>query len=69
MGGSDFLFVRPSFVKGMGRAIDVFGCLDSYNISRTPEEADARAIYSDWVALSKDVGKALDQVLLEAAAR
>jgi len=45
---TDFLFARPTFWSGVGRLLDLWGKFDVYNTSRSPEEADARAIYSDW---------------------
>ncbi len=59
---SDFLFARPSFIEGVGRIFDLAGSLNTYNSSRTPEEADSRAIYEDWKALGHDVQVALDQL-------
>jgi hypothetical protein len=69
VGGSDFLFVRPSFLNGMARVVDVFAELDDYNVSETPEEADARAIRSDWQALSKDIEAAMKKINLAALAK
>ena len=51
----DFLFATPTFTRGMGRAIDFWGTSDLYNVSRSPETADALAMWSDW----KDVGSDL----------
>ena len=34
------------------------GVFDEYNISPTPEEADARATFSDWRAVGEDVFRA-----------
>ncbi len=45
---ADFLYARPSFWSGVGRALDLWGKFDDYNVSRTTEEADMRALYSDW---------------------
>lgn len=59
---SDYLFARPSFIEGVGRIVDLGGALNTYNKSRTPEEADARAVYEDWKALGHDVKLALEQL-------
>jgi hypothetical protein len=59
---SDFLFARPSFIEGVARMVDVGGSLNTYNQSRTPEEADARAILEDWMAVGHDVNVALKQL-------
>ena len=61
MGRSDFLFATPSFLTGAGRALDLFASLEaySYNMSHTPEEADTRAIASDWCVVGSDLSKAI----------
>jgi len=52
---TDFLFARPSALSGAGRVIDLMGTFDRYNVSASPEEADARAIFSDWLAVGRDL--------------
>lgn len=49
------LYARPSFLEGIARLFDVGGMLNTYNQSRTPEEADYRAILSDWEAVGRDL--------------
>lgn len=58
--GSDFLFVRPSFVRGVARLMDIGGTLDrtAYNFSESPAEADTMALLSDWQVLADDVARA-----------
>ena len=46
--GGFMLYANPSFFEGMSRLIDFSGVLNTYNTSLTPEEADFRAILSDW---------------------
>jgi len=55
MGTTDFLFARPSFWGGAASVIDLGATLVEYNQSRTPEEADNRAIYADWLAIGEDL--------------
>lgn len=55
------LFPRPSFIEGLGRIFDFAGLLNIYNISRTPEEADAKAINADWAAVGSDMWAAVEQ--------
>ena len=62
---SDYLFARPSFIEGVGRIVDLSGSLNTYNRSRTPEEADARALYEDWKAVGHDLTVALEQLRTE----
>ena len=53
--GSDFLFATPSFSIGLAAVLDVGGTLAEYNSSRTPEEADRRAIRADWEVIGNDI--------------
>jgi hypothetical protein len=52
---TDFLFARPSFWSGVGRLLDLWGKFDDYNVSRSAEEADMRALYSDWRITGQDL--------------
>ena len=45
---TEFLFARPSFLEGMARVLDLGGTLNEYNRSGSAEEADLRALGSDW---------------------
>ena len=56
---SDFLFAQPSFFAGIGRAIDIGGVFDDYNVSETAQQADARAIGADWQAVGNDLREAM----------
>jgi hypothetical protein len=56
---SDFLFAQPSFASGAARSLDLWGQFDDYNISATPEEADAAAIASDWIIVGQDLCDAM----------
>jgi hypothetical protein len=62
---SDFLFARPSVLEGIGRNIDFFGSLNSYNYSKTGEEADKIALASDMLAIYKDFYKAYYDTLCQ----
>ncbi len=55
MACSDFLFARPSFWSGFGRIVDMGATFDSYNVSRTPEDADSRALWADWRVIGQDL--------------
>lgn len=52
---TDFLVARPSFWSGMGRLLDLWGKYDEYNVSETPDQADQRALYSDWRITGQDL--------------
>jgi len=52
---------RPSFFEGVARLFDFSGSLNHYNYSRTPMEADYRAILSDWRNVGYDLRTAMQQ--------
>lgn len=58
---SDFLFAEPSFSSGVARIFDLFGQFDQYNISKTPAEADNKAIHADWRVVGQDMADAVEQ--------
>ena len=53
------LYVEPSFGEGVARLVDMTGVLNEYNYSRSAEEADYRAIASDWEAVGLDIWTAI----------
>jgi hypothetical protein len=55
---TDFLFAKPSILEGIGRNMDFFGSMNTYNYSRNGEEADTMAIVSDLLAVYTDLYKA-----------
>lgn len=57
------LVVQPSFTRGMARLVDVFGTLNQYNFSSTPEEADNDAMLSDWLAVKADIMRAMKKYI------
>jgi hypothetical protein len=63
---SDYLFAHPSFLYGIARSLDLGGTFDAYNESLTPNEADGRAIASDWLAVGKDLQGALEATEVKA---
>ena len=60
MGGSFFLFARPSFIGGAARLFDFAGTLNTCNMSATGELADASALQEDWKAIGNDMRAALE---------
>jgi len=58
IGMTDFLYARPSAIEGIGRNIDFFGSLNSYNYSASGEVADKAALASDFLAVYMDFYKA-----------
>ena len=58
-----FLFAHPSFLQGFSSVLDLGGTLVEYNISITPQEADSRAIASDWAITGKDFKAAIKNLV------
>lgn len=56
------LFNRASFLDGIA-SIGIVGNYYTFNYSRTPEEADERAIRSDWDAVGNDLSEAFNEEL------
>jgi hypothetical protein len=52
---SDFLYASPSFLRGMGSVLSIAGNYYEYNASSTPEEADAKALFSDFAMIGEDL--------------
>lgn len=55
------LFAQTGFIQGAARVLDLGSRLNRhvYNYSLTPDEADAWALYRDWMALGDDMRGAL----------
>ena len=45
------LFANPSAFEGISRVLDILGNQDAYNEDLTPQQADSRALYSDWASV------------------
>lgn len=56
---SGFLTADPSFVSGAARLLDWWGLYDTYNVSRNGQEADAKAMFSDWRIVGQDLADAM----------
>jgi hypothetical protein len=62
---TDYLFARPSFLSGVASLVDLAGTRHKYNRWATPAEADAWAIYSDWLAVGNDLRAAMKTIAAE----
>ena len=62
---STFLFADPSLLNGVAHLLDFEGNFTCYNLSRNGQEADARALYADWLS----VGHALNDAMSEFSAK
>ena len=56
------LFANPSFIEGMGRVFNILGNQDIYNKDQTGDEADSKAIFSDWAAVGDHIILAAKEV-------
>jgi len=54
------LFAEPNFISGMSRVLDMGLTLNEFNYTRTPDEADKVAIFSDWLAVGADIFQAME---------
>lgn len=61
---SDFLFASSSFVRGLGRVLDVGSSMSksSYSTSRSGREADAKAMINDWKVVGNDIREGMGAV-------
>ena len=60
-----FLFARPAFWAGVAGLMDFGNTLFEYNVSSTPEQADAFATKADWLTVGDELRRAVKE--LEAA--
>ena len=60
---TDFLYARPSVIEGIGRNIDLFGVMNTYNISKDGNEADSKARRNDIETLIKDYQAVYEKVI------
>ncbi len=58
MDRTDILFNQPSALNGVARTIDLYATYTEYNYSKSSEEADRIAIFSDINVIRKDFNNA-----------
>ena len=49
------LFANSSLAEGVGRVFDILGNQDIYNEDLTPQEADSKALFSDWASVGDHI--------------
>ena len=54
-----YLYATSSFLEGVARLVDFTGSLNIYNCADSPEQADFKAISSDWMVVGGDLRKAI----------
>ncbi len=62
---SSFLFVTPTFLTGAGTVINLAGDYYMYNRSNSGQEADLRAISSDFGVIGNDLRAAIEEIKSE----
>jgi hypothetical protein len=58
---TDYLYACPRRLFGVARLVDLGATFDEYNESSSEPEADARAAFSDWLAVGNDIKAAANQ--------
>lgn len=61
MDRTSYLFSQPSLIEGIGRLFDWGATLNIYNSSDSAQEADYKALRSDWKATGDDIREAIVQ--------
>ena len=56
---TDFLTPDQDELTGMASVLDIFGAETPYNYSKSGEEADIKAIASDWAVIGEDISEAI----------
>lgn len=62
---TNILFHRPSFIDGIGSIFNLAGNYFEFNYSKSSEEADRKAIESDWNMIGNDIEKATKELKKE----
>lgn len=50
-----FLFSETNFWRGVGSVLNVCGNYYEFNVSSSDDEADIKALSSDWYNIGKDI--------------
>lgn len=61
---TDFLLPKRNFWSGFSSVLNIFGNSDKFNTSSSAEEADIRALSSDWQMIGDDFRKVLSSDLI-----
>jgi hypothetical protein len=59
---TNILFHRPSFIDGIGSIFDIAGNYYKFNDQKSGEEADRKAIESDWGVVGNDIRQATKRI-------
>ena len=56
---------KPSFLSGFSSILDFEDLIERYNASATTQEADTRAITSDWEATGVDMRNSISEASIK----
>mgnify|MGYP001184921638 CR=1 FL=1 len=54
-----FIFKIPNFSSGFSSVLDIAGTNTKFKTSKTSEEADYKALLSDWTVTGQDIKNAI----------
>lgn len=57
---TDFLFSMPSFLVGVGSVMNIAG--NYFDFSSSDNDADTKAILSDWGVVGQDILQAIEEL-------
>lgn len=59
---TDWLYARPNYLSGLASTLDIGSTLvKEYNRSGSADEADFKALKSDWQVVGQDFYSAIDK--------
>lgn len=58
---TNYLFPKNNFWVGMGSVLNISGSYFDYNYSRTENEADLKALISDWINVGEDIKESIEK--------
>jgi len=59
---TDFLLPNNDFIVGWGSVLNLLGSYFEYDYSKTPNEADLKALESDWQNIGEDIRKSFEKI-------
>jgi hypothetical protein len=60
---TNILFNRPGFIDGVASIFNISGNYFEFNYSEAGEEADRKAIESDWGVIGNDILEATEKLM------
>ncbi|WP_456314687.1 hypothetical protein [Pseudomonas shirazensis] len=58
---SSFLLPNNNFIVGLGSVLNIAGNYFDYDVSKTENEADLKALHSDWQNVGNDIKKSKEK--------